>query len=242
MKRMTVKIFLVMLLCLTASATARGQEGKYIMPPAGNFMRYRVIDGDTVYVATLPPAYVYGKGKNWRNYTRLVHNFSKTYPYALEAKRMVAEVDSTIGTDGLRRRSRDKYINTIQKQLLDTYEPVLREMTVTQGKLLIVLIGRETGMTPYEIINGYKSGTAAGFWQGIAKLFGGDLKREYDPQGADMLTEELVQKWHSGQFPEFYRSIFGQYPKVPVIKHDDTSSAQKQKADRKSRKKKKKDR
>ena len=58
---------------------------------------------------------------------------------------------------------------------------------------------------------------AAGFWQGIAKFFGGDLKKRYDPEGEDAMTEELVRKWQKGEFPEFYRSIFGQYPKIPVI-------------------------
>ncbi len=184
---------------------------------AQQIMHYRVIEGDTVYVDAIMPARVVAKGKDWRKNRRLVYNFSKTYVYALEARRMVGVVDSKIDQDNLRRRKKTEYINAVQKDILEKYEPVIRNMTVSQGKLLIKLIGRETGLTPYEIVHNYKNGMAAGFWQGIAKFFGGDLKKRYDPEGEDAMTEELVRKWQKGEFPEFYRSIFGQYPKIPVI-------------------------
>ena len=184
---------------------------------AQQIMHYRVIEGDTVYVDAIMPARVVAKGKDWRKNRRLVYNFSKTYVYALEARRMVGVVDSKIDQDNLRRRKKTEYINAFQKDILEKYEPVIRNMTVSQGKLLIKLIGRETGLTPYEIVHNYKNGMAAGFWQGIAKFFGGDLKKRYDPEGEDAMTEELVRKWQKGEFPEFYRSIFGQYPKIPVI-------------------------
>ena len=180
-------------------------------------MHSRVSEGDTVYVDAIMPARVVAKGKDWRKNRRLVYNFSKTYVYALEARRMVGVVDSKIDQDNLRRRKKTEYINAVQKDILEKYEPVIRNMTVSQGKLLIKLIGRETGLTPYEIVHNYKNGMAAGFWQGIAKFFGGDLKKRYDPEGEDAMTEELVRKWQKGEFPEFYRSIFGQYPKIPVI-------------------------
>lgn len=226
----------VLALAAGTSLTSAGQKQRYVMPSTGNFMRYKVIDGDTVYVASISPSYSFAKGREWRNYTKLVHNFSKTYPYAIEARRMVEVVDSTIETDGLKRKSREKYINTIQNGILEQYEPVIRTMTVSQGKLLIILIGRETGMTPYDIIHDYKNGAAAGFWQGIAKFFGGDLKRVYDGDGKDKATEELVRKWQNGQFPEFYYSIFGQYPKIPVIDH--SGEKVKGKAAKKDKKKK----
>lgn len=228
----TAKRTLAFCLSVLAATAVYGQE----RGGAGGLMQYRVENGDTVYYGSLQPAYTFARGRDWKKYTKLVHNFSKTYPYAVEAKRTVREVDSTIAAEGMGRWTKDKYINRIQNSILEQYEPVIKNMTVSQGKLLIVLIGRETGMTPYDIINGYKSGAAAGFWQGIAKMFGGDLKQAYDPYGKDLATEELVDKWNSGQFPEFYRSIFGQYPKVPVIKHDGGTAGRK--AAKKEKKKK----
>jgi len=189
----------------------------------GNFLEYQVVGQDTVYFDFLTPARVWvrqpkQKGREWRKYYRLVHNFSKVYPYALEAKDIKAEVDKTFAENGLSNRKKDKYINAIQKDLLDRYDPVLRSMTVSQGKVLIKLISRETGLTPYEIIKTYKSSVAAGFWQGIAKMFTGDLKVAFDPsRDEDSAIEELVQIWETDDFAGFYWSIFGEYPKVPVL-------------------------
>ena len=228
---------------ILASAQTPPEDGQliYRMPKDGNYLRYRVERGDTVYFDTIKPAYKTARGnrKNrWRRYSRLVHNFAKTYPYALEGKRLIALADSTIAADGLKRRKKDKYVNIIQKELLQAYEPVVRDMTVSQGKLLVKLIGRETGLTPYEIVKDYKNGMAAGFWQGLAKVFGGDLKKHYDPSGEDAPIEELVRIWDAGEFPALYVSVFGKVPpEVPILSSEtgkDTGAV------KKSRKKKKK--
>lgn len=188
------------------------------MPKEGNFMRYLVEDGDTLYIAKIKPSYCVTKGgRNWREYYRLVHNFGKVYNYALEAGRLKREIDSTYAATGMSVRDQGKYIDAIQDELLDKYEPVLREMTISQGKLLICLIDRETGLTPYDIIKDYKNSTAAVFWQGIAKMFEGDLKNHYDPVGKDAATEELVRIWNSGEYASLYYSIFGKDPQIGEV-------------------------
>ena len=93
----------------------------------------------------------------------------------------------------------------------------MRNLTVSQGALLMRLIDREVGKSSFNIIKDYKNGMAAGFWQGIAKLFGTDLKKPYDPEGEDKPTEELVQKWESGEFEGLYFSLFWQYPPTVEI-------------------------
>ena len=90
-------------------------------------------------------------------------------------------------------------------------------MTIYDGALMMKLIDRETGMSSYDIIKEYKNGVAAGFWQGIAKLFENDLKSTYDPTGADSDTELLVQAWKAGEFPALYWSVFWEEPPVVVI-------------------------
>ena len=120
-------------------------------------------------------------GKEWRRYYRLVWNFSKTYPYALVARTLIRQTDSTFTADELGRRKREKYVNKVQKELFNAFEQPMRNMTVTQGQLLMKLIDREVGKSSFYIIKDYKNGIAAGFWQGVAKLFGSDLKKHYDP-------------------------------------------------------------
>ncbi len=174
-------------------------------------------NNDTIFVDELPASRVFQKmpkqkGKDWRKYYRLVHNFSKTYPYAIVAKKLIIEADSTILANDFTRGQRERYINSVQDELFTAFEKPLRGMTVTQGALLMKLIDREVGLSSYAIIRNYKSRIAAGFWQGVAKLFGSDMKKNYDPEGEDKLTEELVMLWESGDFPEFYYSLFWKYP------------------------------
>ena len=185
--------------------------------PEGMYMHFMVEGRDTVFTDELPPARVYSrmprqKGREWRRYYRLVHNFSKAYPYALAARHLVHEVDSTIEADNLKRAKRDRYINSMQKQLFEDFESSMRGLTVSQGALLMKLIDREVGKSSYMIIKDYKNGMAAGFWQGIAKIFGTDLKKPYDPDGEDRPIEELVQLWETGQFEGLYYSLFWKYP------------------------------
>lgn len=177
--------------------------------------------GDTVFVEKIRPAWVWGTGKtakrDWRKYYRLVHNFSKSYPYAIVARKLVADTDSTFLADNMRRRKKDQYVNKLQKELFSAFEEPLKHLTVSQGQLIMKLIDREIGISSYQIIKDYKNGIAAGFWQGVAKMFGTDMKKNYDPYGEDKDIEDLVRIWNRGEFPDFYFSIFGKYPNIPEI-------------------------
>lgn len=185
-------------------------------------LKYIVEGKDTVYLDEIRASKVYSrvpkqKGREWRKYYRLVHNFSKAYPYALVAKKLVNEADSTIAADNLKGAKREKYINSIQKELFDVFEGQMRQLTVSQGALIMKLVDREVGKSSYNIIKGYKSGIAAGFWQGIAKIFGSDLKKPYDPEGEDKAVEELVKVWEDGDFPALYWSLFWKDPpEIPI--------------------------
>lgn len=191
-------------------------------PAQEGILEFIVEGNDTIYIDQIRASKIYSrlpkmKGREWRQYYRLVHNFSKAYPYALVAKKLVVEADSVIAADNLKGIKREKYINKVQKELFSVFESQMRSLTVSQGALIMKLIDREVGKSSYNIIKGYKSGITAGFWQGIAKMFGSDLKKPYDPEGEDEATEELVQIWEAGDFPAFYWSIFWKDPpEMPI--------------------------
>ncbi len=189
----------------------------------GGFLTYRVENGDTVYLDTIDPVWIFAHGKkkkDWRKYYRLVYNFAKVYPFALAAAEVDRLADSTIRADNLTRIQRDRFVGAVQKQLFKDFEKTARNMTISQGALMLKLIDRESDKTGYDIIKGYKSGIAAGFWQGIAKMFDNSLKSEYDAEGDDRDIEDLVQKWEDGTFPALYWSIFYEKPpEVPIPEH-----------------------
>lgn len=192
-------------------------------PPKGGFLRMTVENGDTTYFDVLPPIFIFGRGKmqdqkQWRDYYKLVWRFARVYPYALASGVLIRQVDSTLNAEHYKGLRRQRYIDAVQKQLFKDFEGSLRKMSISQGALLLKLINRETGLTPYAIIKDYRNGAAAGFWQAIAKLFDNDLKSQYDPSGADKDIEDLVKIWHQGDFPSLYWSVFWEDPpqvKVP---------------------------
>ena len=188
----------------------------------GGFMRMRVESGDTTYFDTIPPAHVLVRGKHtserrWREYYKLVWRFARVYPYAIASGNLKRQVDSTLNANHYKGIRRQIYMDAIQQQLFRDFGGALHSMTISQGALLLKLIDRETGVPPYDIIRDYKSGVAAGFWQGIAKFFDNDLKSHYDPYGADRDVEELVRYWQAGAFPALYWSVFRKDPPLVQV-------------------------
>jgi hypothetical protein len=132
-------------------------------------------------------AYLYLK----RRYRRLIYNVKKAYPYSKIAGTRLKELDDYLVTiDG--EKERKAYINQAEKEIMQEFERDVKKLTITQGIILVKLIDRETGRTSYEVIKDLKGGFTAFFWQGIARLFGNNLKAEYDPEGSDRIIEDIV--------------------------------------------------
>ncbi len=196
----------------------------------GEMMYYEVMpDGDTVFFDSIDPVWCFPRGRrmkdgDWRRDYKLVYNFNKVYPYALAGRKMMAQVDSTIAADVKKKAQRTQYVNDVEKELFRLFEKDIRNMTISQGLVLMRLVDRECGMNAYNIIKTYESGFAAGFWQLVARLFSQDLKTKYDPNGKDAKIEQLVRKWDSGEWNAFYYSIFMEWPVRTEIKTETLSS------------------
>ena len=183
-------------------------------------MEYYIYKGDTIYVDELPPAVIHPRQtmsqREWAKYYKRVHNFSKAYPYALMVSRVIKETDSIFVADKYTRRQQDKYLNRMKEDLVKDFDPVFRKLTLKQGLMMIRLIDRECGQTPYYILKRYLGGATAGFWQGVAKMFKGNLKQPYDRFGEDKDLEELVGYWERGEFDNLYWMVFGK-PRPEII-------------------------
>jgi len=128
----------------------------------------------------------------FRKYDRLVYNLKRVYPYALIVREKFGEINNIL--EGIPdEKDRRQYLKEVEKDVFGEYEDDIREMTITQGKLLIKLIDRETMNTSFNLIKQYRGGFSASFWQAIARIFGTNLKEEYDPYGQDILIELIIQ-------------------------------------------------
>lgn len=126
-----------------------------------------------------------------RRYRRLIYHVKKAYPYSkIAGSRLKALDDYLVTLES--EKDRKEYINQAEKEIMDEFERDVKKLTITQGIILVKLIDRETGRTSYEVIKDLKGGFTAFFWQGIARLFGNNLKAEYDPEGNDRIIEDIV--------------------------------------------------
>ena len=138
------------------------------------------------------------KKSDFRKYERLVYNLKRVYPYALLVRTRLSQVNAEM-TNYKTDKERREYLKKVEKDVFAEYEGDIRDMTITQGRLLIKLIDRETQNTSYVLIKDYRGKFAAAFWQGIARLFGTNLKDEYDPNGEDSLIESIIVEIEAGR-------------------------------------------
>jgi hypothetical protein len=91
-----------------------------------------------------------------------------------------------------------QYIKQVEQEIVDEYEDDLKKLTITQGRILLKLIDRETGETSYELLKELKGSFNAFFWQTLARIFGHNLKSEFDPEGEDKLLDEIMSLIEAG--------------------------------------------
>jgi len=129
---------------------------------------------------------------------RLIYNIKKVYPYAIIAREELSQVNKEL--EAITNESgRNNYIKEVEKKMFANYKTEIMNLTITQGKLLIKLIDRETQNTSFELIRHYRGRINAAFWQGIARLFGSNLKAEYDRFGEDAEIEMIVLDIEAGR-------------------------------------------
>lgn len=168
-----------------------------------DILRREVIGSDTFYVANIPEVNViappsFDNKRDFRRYKRLVRNVKKAYPYAKIAGDKLREVNQVV-MHMETEKERKQYIKQVEKELLEQYEDELKGLTITQGKILIKLIDRETGETSYELVEELRGKFSAIFWQALARIFGSNLKSEFDAEGEDYLINQIVLMIESGQ-------------------------------------------
>ena len=131
-------------------------------------------------------------------YMRLVNNVKKVLPIAKEAKMIILETGAYLETlpDD---KARAEHMKLVEKSILQSYKPRMKKLTYSQGKLLIKLVYRECNSTGYELVQAFLGPLKAGFYQAFAWAFGASLKKGYDPNGADRLTERVVRMVEAGQ-------------------------------------------
>lgn len=160
------------------------------------FLNSKVLNGDTVphiniiEVKVSPPQKFKSKRK-YRRYTKLVRDIKKTLPYARKANNRILSIAQTVDTI-VGEKEKKVYLKKAEKELFEEFEAPLRKLTFSQGRMLIKLIDRETGSNSYSLIKELKGGFSAVMWQSVARIFGSNLKSEFDEEGEDAMIEYII--------------------------------------------------
>lgn len=163
-------------------------------------VRAVITENDTMAQIRLDEVIVKGRTRNPRWYQRqsnrryrLEYNVRKVYPYARIAATKIEEINHKL-TSAKKESERKKIIKEEYSQLMKTFKAPLMKLSITQGRILVRLIYRETNQSSFAHIREYRGSVNAYFWQSLALLFGNNLKADYDPCGTDAEIEEIVQK------------------------------------------------
>lgn len=172
---------------------------------------YMVIEGDTIprqYITLneviLLKALQFDSEEARKEYLILRRRTRKVYPYAkLAAERLTVMNERLNAVE--QKSQQKKYIKIVQKYLEEEFAADLKNMTRSEGRILVKLIHRQTGQTVYELIKEFRSGWRAFRYNTTAGLFNISLKTTYDPSSSreDFLIEDiLLRSFQEGKLVE----------------------------------------
>ncbi len=201
LRKINILILVVFLFGFSKQISAISLDSE--IPKGGGKLGVQVLNNDTVYLAFLRDLYVFPELKftskrQERFYWRTVRDVKRALPYAkivgselMQVNSLLLEIDNE--------RDRKRYLKQYEKEIFKRYEPELRKLTISQGRLLLKLIDRECNSTSFDLIRQYRGSASAYFWQGVAFIFGSSLKSEFDAQGNDRIVERVILLVESGQ-------------------------------------------
>lgn len=156
---------------------------------------FKVVNNDTIFFSDLPQVEIleFKSRQERKLYFTLKRRVLKVYPYAVAAKKKLNQIEVALDTIPKRRKKR-RHTREVTRWVKEEYADRLKKLTMSEGRILVKLIYRETNITSYEIVKSYRGIFNAFFWQTMARIWDNNLKTEYDPVNIreDMLIEHII--------------------------------------------------
>lgn len=189
------QLYIWILLCMAVSLQAQHISQMTV--------RATVVVNDTLPLVDLHEVEVFSllsptTKREKRQLTKLIRDVKKVYPYARLAGIQLRKYNDLLKKAKNERESR-KIMKVAEKEINEQYGDELKNMTFSQGKILIKLIDRETGDCSYALVQDLRGNFTAFFYQAFARLWGYNLKVKYDPEGTDKQIETIVRLIERGQ-------------------------------------------
>lgn len=195
-------LFLLVLACNFSVASGQGVPIRS-EPDSLLFHETVVLEGDTLPLMQTAEVQVSGSKKErshafQRKYERLKPKVIEVYPYAQVAALLLSYYEEQLQEMNMEVRQK-AYMKKVENELKKEFKDEIKGLTVSEGRVLMKLIDRETGNTSYRIIEELRGNVAAFFWQSVARVFGSDLKTRYDPIDEDRVVEAILLDIRRGE-------------------------------------------
>jgi hypothetical protein len=163
---------------------------------------YMIIDGDTLprQFIDLDEVYLlnqlkFNSAEERRNYLILRRRTRKVYPYAKLAADRLYTMNQRLETLESN-RDRRVYTRRIQKYIEEEFTEELKNLTKSEGRILVKLIHRQTGITVFDLVRDLRTGWRAFWYNTTASMFDISLKSEFQPHldKEDFLIEDILQR------------------------------------------------
>lgn len=126
-------------------------------------------------------------------YYRLKYNVLKVLPYAKFAENRYDKLQRDLAVTP-KKKDQKRLVKDCEKEIKTMFNREIKNMSISQGEILIKLIDRQTGNSSYELVRELRGGVSAFFYQSVAKIFGHNLKRTYDPD-EDREIETIIRNY-----------------------------------------------
>ncbi|RYE29504.1 MAG: DUF4294 domain-containing protein [Sphingobacteriaceae bacterium] len=193
--------FLGLFSCLSCVIKAQSTEDvtKFKIKPGKNDsikVAVTELNGEFVPWVLLPDANirelrVFKTPEDRAAYNRLRYNVLKVLPYAQFAGQRYRKLQQDLATTGDKRQQKE-LVKACEKEIKELFNKQIKNLTITQGEILIKLVQRETGNTSFELLKQMKGGFQAFMFQSAARMFGHDLKETYSPEQEKDIQAILV--------------------------------------------------
>lgn len=190
-------LFTILLLFMTAwsAATAQAEFDTTIVHRDGRVMTIRIRGNDTTVLVVNPEVVVkarpvFADDEEYRHYMRYRRYATRVLPYAIEGIRMYN--DYLRETEGLKKGKARKYAKSVQKDAKDEFTDPLKNLSRTEGRILVKMIERHLQTPMYDILRNVRGSWTATKWQTLGRMYGYDLKQGYLP-GQDKILDMILQ-------------------------------------------------
>lgn len=184
----------------TTSRSLKDSLVSYVSKNREGIMDAIIVDGDTIPLMVLDEVLLvdeptFDSRQARHRYYILKRKVIKVYPYAVIAGNKLDSLNLILAeTKG--RWERKRLTKEFQEYLENNFEEEIVKLTHSEGQILSKLVSRETGMTTYELIDEYRSGWNAFWWNVVANFNEISLKTPYKPgeDEEDKLIEAILRR------------------------------------------------